>query len=73
MTGFDLTILANTQSQARQKLETYINDNLANPTVGDVIGRRKAIIEDYPLLPAGLPNGDSLGKKSNSAHVVMLI
>jgi len=55
-TGFDPTILANAQTQARQKLETYIKDNLTNPTVGDVIGGRKTIIEDYPLLPAGLPN-----------------
>ncbi len=55
-TGFDPTILSNAQTQARQKLETYIKDNLTNPTVGDVIGGRKTIIEDYPLLPSGLPN-----------------
>ncbi len=55
VSGLDPTILENAQTQAQQALETYISDNLPNPTVGDVIGGRKTIIQDAPVLPAGLP------------------
>lgn len=54
VTGFDATILKNAQIEAQQKLKTYIENNLSNPTVGDVIGGRKTIIQEFPLL-LGLP------------------
>ena len=54
-TGFDPTILENAQTQTTQTLEQYIDDNFTDPTVGDVIGGRKAIIQQYPVLPSGLP------------------
>ena len=55
-TGFDPTILQNAQTLAQQKLEDYIQNNLNDPTVGEVIGGRKTIIEEYPVLPSALPN-----------------
>jgi len=56
VTGFDASVLQNAQTQAQQKLETYIQDNMTDPTVGDVIGGRKTIIKEYPTLPSSLPN-----------------
>ena len=67
VTGFDPTVLQNAQEQAQQALEQHITDNMTDPTVGDVIGGRKTIIKEYPVLPSGLPNkimaiGASYGK-----------
>ncbi|MEW8288607.1 MAG: DUF6310 domain-containing protein [Candidatus Thiodiazotropha endolucinida] len=56
VTGFDPTILQTAQTQAQSQLETYIQDNLTDPTVGDVIGGRSTIIKEYPVLPSSLPN-----------------
>ncbi len=56
VTGFNPAILETAQTQAQQKLETYIQNNLTDPTVGDVIGGRKTIIKEYPVLPSSLPN-----------------
>jgi hypothetical protein len=53
-TGFDPAILQNAQSQAQQKLQAYIRANLSNPTVGDIIGGRSIIAENYPILMGGL-------------------
>jgi hypothetical protein len=55
-TGFDAGILSKAQTEAKQKLEAYIQNNLTDPTVGDVIGGRQTIIQDYPVLPSSLPN-----------------
>ncbi|MEW8049456.1 MAG: transglutaminase domain-containing protein [Candidatus Thiodiazotropha sp.] len=56
VTGFDPTILQNAQTQSQMQLESYIHDNLTDPTVGDVIGGRKTIVKAYPILPSALPN-----------------
>ncbi len=56
VTDFDPTLLQAAQTQAQQQLETYIENNLTDPTVGDVIGGRKTIIKAYPTLPSSLPN-----------------
>ncbi|WAK00608.1 transglutaminase-like domain-containing protein [Methylobacter sp. YRD-M1] len=56
VTGFDASILSNAQTEAKQKLEAYIQANLTDPTVGDIIGGRQTIIQDYPMLPSSLPN-----------------
>lgn len=56
VTGFDASILQNAQIEAQQKLEAYIQNNLTDPTVGDVIGGRQTIIQEYPMLPSSLPN-----------------
>ncbi len=56
ISGFDPTILEAAQAQAQTALEDYITTSLPNPTVGDVIGGRKTIIQEYPALPSSLPN-----------------
>jgi len=56
VTGFDPTILQNAQTQAQTNLEDHITNNMTDPTVGDVIGGRKTIIKEYPVLPSSLPN-----------------
>ncbi len=55
-TGFDPAILQNAQTQAQQKLQDYIQNQMQNPTVGDVVGGRKTIVKEYPMLPSALPN-----------------
>jgi len=55
-TGFDPSILEDAQAQASAALETYIDENLTNPTVGEVIGGNRAIIQEAPVLPSSLPN-----------------
>ena len=54
--GLDPTILQNAQSEAQQKLQDYINNNMTNPTVGDVIGGGQTIVQEFPTLPGSLPN-----------------
>ena len=56
VTGFDPQILQSAQNQAQTALEGYITNNLPNPTVGDIVGGRKTIIQDVPVLPSSLPN-----------------
>jgi len=56
VTGFDPSILEQAQNQAQTALEDYITTTLQNPTVGDVIGGRKTIIQQFPVLPSSLPN-----------------
>lgn len=56
ISGFDPAILEHAQAQAQTALKDYITNNLPNPTVGDVIGGRKTIIQQYPALPSSLPN-----------------
>jgi hypothetical protein len=55
-TGFDAAILADAQQQAQTRLEQYIADNLSDPTVGDIVGGRKTIVQEFPLLPSALVN-----------------
>jgi hypothetical protein len=54
--GFDPTVLQNAQLDAQQKLQDYITNNMTDPKVGDVIGGRRTIVQEYPVLPSGLPN-----------------
>lgn len=56
VSGLNPVILQNAQTQARTALETYITNNLPNPTVGDVIGGRKIVALNASVLPAALPN-----------------
>ena len=53
--NLDPTALLQAQEEAQTKLQEYIENNLSDPTVGDVIGGRRTIIEDYPILASGLP------------------
>jgi transglutaminase-like putative cysteine protease len=56
VTGFDAQVLKDAQAQVQQKLQDYIQSQMQNPTVGDVIGGRKTIVQEFPMLPSGLPN-----------------
>jgi transglutaminase-like putative cysteine protease len=56
VSGFDSAILENAQRQAQGQLEQYIADNLNAPVVGDVIGGRRTIAQESPVLPSGLAN-----------------
>ncbi len=56
VSGFDPTILQNAQTQAQQAVEDYVANNMIDPTVGDVIGGRETILQEYPNLPSSLPN-----------------
>lgn len=53
--NLDPTVLTSAQTQAQTALTTYIQTNLTNPTVGDVIGGRKIIAANTTVLPASLP------------------
>jgi hypothetical protein len=37
-------------------LQNHITNNMQNPTVGDVIGGKKTLIKQYPVLPSSLQN-----------------
>lgn len=56
VTGFNPQILQDAQTQAQQKLEAYVQNQMQNPTVGDVIGGAKTIVQEFPTLPSSLPN-----------------
>jgi transglutaminase-like putative cysteine protease len=56
VSGFDPAILEAAQTQAQSALEDYIANHLPDPTVGDVIGGRQTIVQEYPVLPSALPN-----------------
>lgn len=53
--GLDPAILQSAQSQAVQRLESYLAQNLPNATVGDVIGGRRIVERHSPLLSDTLP------------------
>jgi hypothetical protein len=52
--GLNQQIIADAQTQAQQKLQTYIN-GMSNPTVGDVIGGRTIKPQTLPYLAGTLP------------------
>lgn len=54
MQNLNPTELLNAQQQAQEKLKTHI-EGMTDPTVGDVIGGRRTIVKEYPVLPSGLP------------------
>ncbi len=56
VTGFNPAILQSAQTQAQTALEDYITNNLTDPTVGDVIGGKRTIVQQFPVLPSALPN-----------------
>jgi hypothetical protein len=56
VSGFDPAVLEDAQQQAQSRLEQYIAENLTDPTVGDVIGGRRTIVQEFPVLPSALAN-----------------
>lgn len=55
--GFDTTILESAQNQAREAVENFVANDLNDPSVGDVIGGRRTIEADFPMIGASLPHG----------------
>jgi len=45
----------NAKEEIENQLEQFIEDDLSDPTVGDVIGGRKVIIQNFPEVPGNLP------------------
>ena len=56
MTGFDSAVLENAQDQARAPVESYIDQNLLNATVGEVLGGSRIKVVEAATLPNGIPN-----------------
>jgi len=56
VSGLNPAILQNAQTQAQTALTNYINTNLPNATVGDVIGGRKIIALNSQVFTTVLPN-----------------
>ena len=56
VSDFDPAILQNAQTQAQTALENYITQNLPNPTVGDILGGRRTIVQEFPTLPSSMAN-----------------
>lgn len=56
VTGFDPAVLQSAQDQTQQALTDYINENLPEATVGDVLGGRRIIEQAMPILAGTLDN-----------------
>ncbi len=54
--SIDTSALENALTQAQGNLESYIENNMTDPSVLDVIGGAQTIIEEYSTLPSSLPN-----------------
>ena len=56
MSNMDTTALENALADAQTKLTDYVENNMTDPSVLDVIGGKKTIVQEYPTLPSSLPN-----------------
>ena len=56
MSNMDTTALENALADAQIKLTDYVENNMTDPSVLDVIGGKKTIVQEYPTLPSSLPN-----------------
>lgn len=56
VTGFDPTVLQGAQEQTQAALADYIENNLPEATVGDVLGGRKIIEQNLPIFAGWLDN-----------------
>lgn len=55
VSGFDTTILEAAEDQSTAAIETYISNNIPNPTIGDAFGERVTIVQEFPVLASALP------------------
>jgi transglutaminase superfamily protein len=55
-TGFDPAILQNAQNAVRESLRTYVEQNLPDATVDEVLGGKRILAQHAPVLATGLPN-----------------
>ena len=56
ISGFDQSVFTGTQSELEGALETYIEDELTDPTVGDISGGRPISEVVFSALPSTLEN-----------------
>src|SRR5690606_20673994 len=56
VTGFDPAVLQAAQTQTQQALADYVEQNLPDATIGDVLGGRKIITQQLPILAGVLDN-----------------
>jgi transglutaminase-like putative cysteine protease len=56
VSNLDATIVDNAREQAQLGLSEYISNNLSNGKISDLLGGAKAILKEYPVLPAALSN-----------------
>ena len=56
VTGFDPTVLQNAQAQTEAALQTYVQANVPNATVGATVGGLRIVTLPGAVLPATLPN-----------------
>jgi transglutaminase-like putative cysteine protease len=56
VSGFDPTVVQNALSQSGAAVQNYVQTNMSNPTVGAVVGGLEIETLAAPVLPATLPN-----------------
>lgn len=54
VSGLNSALLADAQTQAQMALQAHIENNMTNPTVGDVIGGRRIVAQTASVLPTSL-------------------
>jgi transglutaminase-like putative cysteine protease len=52
--GLEANVLEQAQEHAKERLRQFI-DAMDQPTIGDLIGERRTVLRDSPILPSGLP------------------
>jgi hypothetical protein len=55
VTGLDSALMQTTLQNYRSNIRNYINQNMPGATVGDLLGKKKAVIEDRSFLLGTLP------------------
>lgn len=55
VSGLDPAALRAAQAQMQTALQSYVGQHFANPTVGDVLGGRRTVAQELPILPGSLP------------------
>jgi hypothetical protein len=56
LSGMDPAALQAAQTQMQTALKDYIAQHYTHPTVGDILGGYKTIVQEFPILPGTLPH-----------------
>ncbi|WP_459874225.1 hypothetical protein, partial [Endothiovibrio diazotrophicus] len=54
--GLDAGVITTAQGNAQQALQDYLNTNLPNATVGEVIGGRRIVPRESETIPSSIQN-----------------
>ncbi|MDZ7811552.1 MAG: hypothetical protein U5L11_17700 [Arhodomonas sp.] len=49
-------IVEDARDQAEEALREYVENRMSDPAVGDIVGGRRVIVEEFPAVPSSLPN-----------------